>query len=132
MSLSPRLAILMFGFAICAGPSPAAGLLQWDREQIEVAAKEGQKLVQVAFPFRNAGDKPVTIVSVDTSCRCTSAETAKDTYAPGEKGTLAVEMKVGGQEGMVEKSVTVTTDGAEPKPFVLSLRVTIPAAAGSN
>ncbi len=131
--MSRRLFPLLFGLvSICADPARAAGLLQWDRDLIEVAAKEGQKLVHVAFPFRNAGDKPVTIVSVETSCRCTSAETSKDTFAPGEKGTLAVDMRVGGQEGVVEKSVTVATDGAEPKPFVLSLRVTIPAAANSN
>jgi hypothetical protein len=131
--LSRRLFTLLFGLvAICAEPARAAGLLQWDFDHIEVAAKKGQTAVQVAFPFRNVGDKPVTIVSVETSCRCTSAETAKDAYAPGEKGTLAVEMKVGGQEGVVEKSVTVTTDGAEPKAFVLSLRVTLPAADNSN
>ncbi len=131
--MSRRLFAVLFGLAaICASPARAAGLLQWERDHIEVATKEGQKVVHVTFPFRNSGDKPVTIVSVDTSCRCTSAETAKDTYAPGEKGILAVEMKIGGQEGVVDKSVTVTTDGAEPAPFVLSLRVTIPPTGNSN
>jgi hypothetical protein len=131
--MSRRFITVMLGLAaICAAPARAEGLLRWDHDHIEVAAKEGQKVVHVSFRFRNTGDKPVSIVSVETSCRCTSAETSKSTYAPGEKGTLAVEMKVGGQEGIVDKSVTVTTDGAEPTPFILSLRVRILTAANSN
>jgi hypothetical protein len=128
-----RLVTVLLGLAaICAVPAGAAGILQWNCEHAEVAAKEGQKVVHVDFAFRNAGDKPVTIVSVETSCRCTTAETSKTTFAPGEKGTLAVEMRIGGQEGVVDKSVTVSTDGAEPAPFILSLRVTIPATGSSN
>jgi Protein of unknown function (DUF1573) len=122
--------LLLAAFGILAiSASAAAAGLQWDRESIEVTAQPDQQVVHVDFPFRNAGDKVITIVSVETSCRCTSADTAKRSYAPGERDKVGVDFTVGAQSGVVEKSVTATTDGPEPMPVVLSLRVTILPAA---
>jgi hypothetical protein len=115
--------------AAAFSPSTKAAGLAWGRESIDVAAVPGQKVVHVEFPFVNLGDKPVTILSVETSCRCTSADTSKRTYGPGEKDAVSVDFTVGGQQGVVVKSVTVATDGPEPKPFTLTLRVTIPRTA---
>jgi Protein of unknown function (DUF1573) len=116
------LALGLFGLAPRA---PAAGLV-WERESIEVTALPGQRVVHAQFPFRNSGTKPVTIASVETSCRCTSADSSKKTYAPGEGDAIRVDFAVGDQEGVVYQSVTVTTDGPELSPFTLSLRVTLP------
>jgi hypothetical protein len=121
---------LLFALGALIAPSlKAAGLLKWDRQSIEVTAQPGQRVVHAAFPFENVGDKPLTIVSVETSCRCTSADSAKKVYSPGEKDAISVDFAVGGQEGVVVQSVTVTTDGPELEPFTLVLRVTIPASA---
>jgi hypothetical protein len=120
--------LLLLGALGCVLPARAAGLLRWERDSIDVAARPGQRVVHVDFPFSNCGDKPVTIVSVETSCRCTSADSSKTIYAPGEKDAIGVDFTVGGQEGVVVKSVTVTTDGSEPTPFTLTLRVTIPGS----
>jgi hypothetical protein len=112
------------------GASAAAGAgLQWEREAVEVTARPGQKVVHAEFPFRNAGDRVVTITSVETSCRCTTADTAKKSYAPGERDAVLVDFTVGANEGVVDKTVTVTTDGPETKPVVLAMRITIPAPA---
>jgi hypothetical protein len=116
-------AIALIGI-LCASPAWATGL-QWERESIDATAQPGQRVVHAEFPFRNAGDRVVTITSVETSCRCTTADTSRKSYAPGDKDSLNVDFTVGANEGVVEKTVTVTTDGPEPKPFVLSLRVTI-------
>ncbi len=115
---------LILSLVLAASPCLAAGL-QWERQSIEATAQPGQKVVQVEFPFRNTGDRAVTILSVETSCRCTSADTSKKTYAPGERDAVSVDFAVGGWTGVVDKDVTVTTDGPESKPVVLSLRVTI-------
>jgi hypothetical protein len=112
-------------------PASAAGLA-FEHDSIEVAVRAGQKVVHVEFPFHNSGDKPVTIMSVETSCRCTSADTSKRTYAPGEKDAVSVDFTVGGQEGAVVKTVTVATDGPELAPFTLTLRVDIPPAGASR
>jgi hypothetical protein len=125
----PRRIVRLLTLLAVAAASPApAGVLAWERVHVDATAKPGQRVVHVAFPFRNAGDTPVTILSVETSCRCTSASTAKATYAPGEKDEVGVDFSVGAWTGVVDKDVTVTTDGPEAKPVVLSLRVTIPDA----
>lgn len=109
----------------------AAGLA-WERQLAEASAQPGQKVVHATFPFRNAGDRVVTITSVETSCHCTRAETSKRSYGPGESDAVSVDFTVGGWTGVVDKEVTVTTDGAEAKPVVLTLRVTILEAAAAK
>jgi hypothetical protein len=124
--MSPR-TLAFIAIAACLGtPAARAAGLQWQTERVEAAALPGQRVVHAEFPFRNAGDRTVTILSVETSCRCTTADTAKKSYAPGERDAVLVDFTVGANEGVVEKTVTVTTDGPEPGPFVLALRVTIP------
>jgi hypothetical protein len=118
--------ILALGLLCGASSALAAGHLKWECQNIEVTADPGQKVVHVDFPFRNAGDRAVTLISVETSCRCTSADTAKKVYAPGEKDAVGVDFAVGAQTGTVVQSVTVTTDGPELEPFYLTIRVTIP------
>jgi hypothetical protein len=113
---------------VSASHALAAGL-SWERQSIAVTAQPGQRVVHVDFPFRNAGDKTVTITSLETSCRCTSADCSKKSYAPGEKDAVGVDFAVGAQSGVVVQSVTVTTDGPEAEPFTLTLRVTIPDPA---
>jgi hypothetical protein len=103
--------------------------LEWERTSVEITVQPGQRVVHAEFPFRNAGDKVVHLLSVETSCRCTSADSTKKSYAPGEKDAIRVDFAVGGQEGAVIQSVTVTTDGPELSPFTLSLRVIIPRPA---
>jgi hypothetical protein len=122
------LALLALAGVLGSSPARAAGL-KWERESVDVAALPGQKVVHAEFPFRNAGDRTVTILSVETSCRCTTADTAKKSYAPGEGDAVSVDFTVGANEGVVDKTVTVTTDGPEARPFVLSLRIRIPAPA---
>jgi hypothetical protein len=127
-----RLRLLLLPVAtalVCAAPRARAAGLEWERESIEVTARPGQRVVHVEFPFRNASDRVVTIASVETSCRCASADSSKKSYAPGEKDAISVDFAVGANQGVVDKTVTVTTDGPELRPFVLSLRVTIPATA---
>jgi uncharacterized protein DUF1573 len=110
---------------LAASRACAAGLV-WGNEVIEVAAQPGQRVVHAEFPFRNAGDRVVTITSVETSCRCTTADTSRKSYAPGDRDRLSVDFTVGANVGVVEKTVTVATDGPELAPFILTLRVRIP------
>jgi hypothetical protein len=121
--------ILLLAAVLGGASSALADGLSWERRSISVTAQPGQRVVHVDFPFRNEGDKAVTITSLETSCRCTSADSAKKTYAPGEKDSIGVDFTVGAQSGVVVRSVTVTTDGPEPEPFTLTLRVTIPEPA---
>jgi hypothetical protein len=48
---------------------------------------EGQKL-EVAFHFKNSGNKPLVIARVQPSCGCTVAEQPKEPIAPGKEGNI--------------------------------------------
>src|SRR5580658_5687205 len=117
--LKTVLAICLLG---AASQAWATGLV-WDRLNIDVAAQPGQRVVSVSFPFRNSESGPVTLVSIETSCRCLSADVPKMRYGPGEKGAVGVDFTVGNQTGVQDKSVIITTDDVREKPVRLVLRV---------
>lgn len=96
-----------------------------DGSVVEVKPKPEDEVVEVAFTFRNMGEKPVTVLSLESGCSCLSSSLDARTYAPGASGTGKAEFKVSSFVGRHEKSVTVTTDDpAHPKwviPFVLDV-----------
>jgi len=82
--------------------------------------------MSVAFPFRNAGDRPVRILSLDPSCGCMSAASDKAVYGPGESGTVRIELALAGYSGRVRRSVSVATDDGSGRFAELTLTVEIP------
>ncbi len=112
--------IFLAGIAAC----PAA--LEWKTTDLQLTAQPGQQALSVTFPFRNAGDRPVRIISLDPSCRCVSAAPDKAVCAAGESGEIRVELALTGYSGRVRRSVTVTTDAADGKFAELTLTVEIP------
>ena len=72
--------------------------------------KEGPVL-EYSFRFTNAGDKPLVIEKVQTSCGCTGAATdGKKEYGKGEGGEIKITFNTQGREGPQEKFVTVYTN----------------------
>lgn len=59
------------------------------------------------FVFVNAGDSPVSVVSVRTSCGCTTADLPLDAINPGDTAVIAVKYDPAGRPGKFEKRVTV-------------------------
>jgi hypothetical protein len=100
--------------------------LQWEQRVIEVTTSPKQEKVEVAFPFTNTSDKPVTIQSVVPSCDCTTAELKKKTFAPGEKGQIDVVFNVADSKGPQFKTITVTTEENPNESIDLTLKVQIP------
>lgn len=70
---------------------------------------EGQK-VEVAFHFKNTGNKPLVIERVQPSCGCTVAETPKEPIAPGAEGVIKGAFDSNGRVGMQHKSIYVETN----------------------
>ncbi len=116
----------MPGVMLSLSPVFCFGELTWDTRKIELTAPAGDKEVVGVFHFVNSGSAPITITSVQPSCGCTTAELAKSTYAPGEKGEIKAIFTFGDRLGLQEKIIHVTTDQAPDKPEPLVLRVTIP------
>lgn len=70
---------------------------------------EGQKLA-LSFRFKNTGDKPLVIQSVQPACGCTVADYPKQPLKPGEEGEITGEFNSDGRVGQQHKEITVTTN----------------------
>lgn len=115
--------------ALFFAASHAAAGLTWPTTKIEGTSKLGEDYFSATFSFTNHGDKPVSILSVSTSCGCTTATAEKKIYAPGETGEIKARLDVRGRQGVQERTILVTTDDAPQSPTVLTLHVQVPELA---
>ena len=99
--------------------------LKWDTKVLTFRPALTDVKAMGDFTFTNVGKTPVTITSVEPSCDCTSAELAKKTYQPDEKGKITVTFTFGDRSGMKAKVVNVTTDDSKD-PVELTMNVYLP------
>lgn len=52
--------------------------------------KQSGGIVEHEFRFTYTGEESITVTATPGSCACTTAETDKETYQPGESGILTV------------------------------------------
>ncbi|OGR29455.1 MAG: hypothetical protein A2091_08160 [Desulfuromonadales bacterium GWD2_61_12] len=101
---------------LLATPVLAAGP-QLVAEQSELSFGEvfqGEKVERV-FLFRNAGDAPLLIERVKSSCGCTAALVSSSELAPGATGELRAVFDSARFSGEVQKSIYLyTNDPARP------------------
>lgn len=104
--------------------SPLRAELVWERPVQNFHRLPSDGHLETKFAFHNDGPAPVTVRKVRSSCGCTSAKLAKNTFAPGERGDISVRFTFGDRRGPHRKIITVFTDG-KPAPAELSLQVWI-------
>ena len=98
--------------------------IQWiDSSRDMGTIDEGQKL-EVAFRFKNTGNKPLVIKHVQPGCGCTAADIPKEPIAPGQEGVIKGVFDSHGREGMQNKSMTVFTN-TDAKQHVVSFSVNV-------
>lgn len=86
--------------------------------------KEG-KMVEVAFRFKNSGDKPLVISNVSASCGCTVPEKPEQAFAPGEEGSIKAKFDSQGRKGENLKHVTVIANTNPTSSHNLDFRVEV-------
>lgn len=96
---------MWFVAAVPAGHSA----VEWERTRVEVSTAPGSP-AQVVFRFRNAGQQPVTLEKIKTSCRCIAVGGMRRQYGPGEGGELPVRIAFGSDLGRFLKHIRVRTD----------------------
>lgn len=72
------------------------------------------------FGFKNEGRRPLRLVTVRASCGCTTPEYSREPVAPGETGFIKVAYDSNGRPGIIDKDVTVQTDG---EPVFVTLQI---------
>ncbi len=85
---------------------------------------EGQKL-EVAFRFRNSGNKPLIIKSVQPSCGCTVADYPKEPIAAGQEGVIKGVFDSNGKSGKNNKTLTVYANTGGEGSHTLSFTVDV-------
>lgn len=101
-----------------AGAAPArieGGKIQFDSTSFDFDKAIGGSAVRHDFYFTNTGNATLRIVSVNTSCGCTTAGEWTREVAPGGSGKIPLQFNSGNFSGPVTKTATVmSTDAATP------------------
>jgi len=118
-----KLAAVLILTGVCL--EARADALRWNRQRVDLVFQPEETQLATAFSFQNTGSAKVTIVSVEKSCSCLTPRLSKETFNPGETGSIEVVYEVGSRAGTQEKSITVTTDepGAKPIQLVLCAKI---------
>jgi hypothetical protein len=66
------------------------------------------------FKFKNTGKEPLIIQSATGSCGCTVPKYPKEPIPPGGTGEIEVEYSPGKQQGLQNKTVTITANTNPP------------------
>ena len=67
---------------------------------------EGDSLIYT-FHFKNTGNLPLKIISVNASCGCTTTKWTKELIQPGKKGQVKMKFNSMGRVGKNAKTITV-------------------------
>jgi mono/diheme cytochrome c family protein len=100
------------------------GVLAWSSLLQSTNAAADQELAHFGFSFTNVSSGNVAIVSAHASCGCTQPELPSLPWLipPGGKGEFSATVNLEGKNGVLFKSVTVSTDKGSKE---LWMRITI-------
>ena len=99
--------------------------IQWlDSSLDKGTITEGQK-IEIAFRFKNTGNKPLVIRSVTPGCGCTDADFPKEPITPGGEGVIKATFNSEGRPGLNNKSISVfaNTEGREQHTLTFAVNV---------
>lgn len=85
---------------------------------------EGQQ-IQIAYKFKNVGEHPLVIQSVEPGCGCTVAEYPKQPIAPGAEGTITGAFDSRGRAGLQYKEILVRANTEPSTLHKLSFSVDV-------
>ncbi|MES2733745.1 MAG: DUF1573 domain-containing protein [Bacteroidota bacterium] len=117
--LRPFLAIA--AFVLTATAAFAQGELKFKSDLHDFGNVEEGVQASYKFEFTNTGKEPVIISNVQASCGCTTPSWTKEPVLPGKTGEIMASFNSTGRPGTFNKTVTVTSNAANPSQ-VLTLK----------
>lgn len=101
--------------------------IQWlDSTHQDLGKVEEGQVVDVAFRFKNTGDKPLIITNVTTSCGCTTIpEKPKGPFTPGQEGVIKARFDSKNMAGDRSREVYVSANTKKTTSHILILRVEV-------
>ncbi|TAH08745.1 MAG: DUF1573 domain-containing protein [Runella slithyformis] len=85
--------------------------------------------VQRNFKFSNAGEFPLIINNVSTSCGCTVPQWPRDPIAPGESASIVVKFNSRGKVGSQAKAVSIYAN-TDPAVTEITFRAEVAPKTG--
>ena len=85
---------------------------------------KGEK-IRYDFKFFNRGDKDLVISNVRPGCGCTTAGTWTKLVAPGQSGTIPIQLDTERFKGPITKSVTVSSNDKKKPTSYLRIKANI-------
>ena len=85
--------------------------IRWLDSVKGIGTVEAGKKVEIKFRFKNAGKRPLFIISAEPGCGCTVADYPKEAIAPGAEGLITAAYNIhAGTTGEFRKNIHVTTN----------------------
>lgn len=116
--------VLCLGINYSYAQQKVGGIVQFDRtvhDFGDIMTSDGP--VSCTFTLTNVSTKPVSILSVISSCGCTDVEWTRAEIKPGKTGTVSATYKNEDGETMFDKSITCYISDLK-QPVILKLRGT--------
>ena len=123
--------ILSLSMIISFG-SIEAQTIDFDSKVIDYGVIEHNSDGNREYKFTNNGNQPLIIKAAKGSCGCTvpnyKKEDGSSEWAPGESGTVKVKYATN-RIGKFTKTITLTTNTADKKPVILTIKGEVLAPA---
>ena len=116
-----RVLLIMAGCLLCAASLHAKGddgkaAIKFDKYRLELGnVPEKGGPVSCEFEFTNTGTGNLVILDAKATCGCTRPEYPKRPIAPGKTGKIKVTYNPLGRPGVIDRTVTITTNGKPKK-----------------
>lgn len=83
-------------------------------------------VVEVSWRFRNTGDHPLVIASVQPGCGCTVAEKPEQPVAPGKEGVIRAKYDTKSQStGINRKYISVRANTRDTQDYSLTFQLNL-------
>ncbi len=80
--------------------------------------------VSYTFKFKNVGNAPLLITSVEKTCGCTSPEYTKTPIKPGESGKITITYDSNGHKGFQNKRLIVKAN-TNPSESIIRIKAQV-------
>ncbi len=96
--------------AVNASDSTQLTTIEWIEPSKNLGKITEGQVLQIHFKFRNTGDHPLVIKSVQPSCGCTVADFPKQPIPPGGEGEITGAFDSNGRSDLQSKDILVVAN----------------------
>lgn len=116
-----------------AQPKSGGAKLQLDKSGIDFGTINDTDLPKTEINFKNTGTETLIFSGLRPSCGCVRPQlkNGKRDYAPGESGTLVIELEPRGKKAKSEQTVTISTNDPANPNVLFKVEATIKPSIGT-